>query len=296
MSRYIWDLIVVGLLACSAWAEPDVRCPQYVASYAPLIWLHSDDPYKPSDLLAHIRHTTPVLDGQSVTGLPSLNLDNLETLNKFGHQVALTANEDPTTYPAWLFGETPDASGQLPNATACVVVLVQKNQRDVDVFYFYFYSYNEGANITQVLEPLDHLVAGGKADTGMHFGNHVGDWEHNMVRFQDGKPVGIFYSQHVDGAAYDWNDPLLSKTDNGRPIVYSARGSHANYATPGDQVHNAALVDYCDEGQRWDPVLSAYFYRFDPAASKLTRLADPDQSSPSPPSSNFTSFFYFTAT
>ena len=33
-----------------------------------------------------------------------------------------------------------------------------------------------------------------------------------MIRFQDGEPVGIYYSQHRDGAAYDWNDERISKT------------------------------------------------------------------------------------
>lgn len=35
-----------------------------------------------------------------------------------------------------------------------------------------------------------------------------------MIRFQDGEPVGIYYSQHRDGAAYDWDDESISKTDD----------------------------------------------------------------------------------
>jgi len=34
-----------------------------------------------------------------------------------------------------------------------------------------------------------------------------------MIRFRNGKPVGIYFSQHRDGKAYDWDDPVLSKTD-----------------------------------------------------------------------------------
>lgn len=37
--------------------------------------------------------------------------------------------------------------------------------------------------------------------------------EHNMVRFRDGRPVGVYYSQHRDGRAYDWDEPELSKVD-----------------------------------------------------------------------------------
>lgn len=34
-----------------------------------------------------------------------------------------------------------------------------------------------------------------------------------MVRFRDGKPVGIYYSQHMGGSAYNWDDSKLSKVD-----------------------------------------------------------------------------------
>lgn len=74
---------------------------------------------------------------------------------------------------------------------------------------------------------------------------------------------------------------------------------------PSDQIHNVVLVDYCDKGPKWDPVLSAYFYHFDPDAFVLTPLAPPSQGLPSPPPSNHTvpslqastnetSWFYFT--
>lgn len=32
-----------------------------------------------------------------------------------------------------------------------------------------------------------------------------------MIRFRKGKPVGIYYSQHVDGKAWSWNDSTISK-------------------------------------------------------------------------------------
>lgn len=140
------------------------------------MWLHSDDPFKPSDILTHIQHTTPHLDDDPIPDLPPLTLDNLDLLNEYGDQVALKANEDPITHPQWAKGEAPDAAGRVRDATPCVVVLVDKNERDVDAFYFYFYSYNEGPNITQVLPPLNTYVHGPKVDSGMHFGNHVGDW------------------------------------------------------------------------------------------------------------------------
>lgn len=31
-----------------------------------------------------------------------------------------------------------------------------------------------------------------------------------MVRFYDGKPTGIYFSQHSDGSIYDWDDTALT--------------------------------------------------------------------------------------
>lgn len=141
-----------------------------------MVWLHSDDPFMPSDLTAHIRHVTPMLDHEPIPDVPPLDLDNLEVLNEHGDQVALTSNDDPTKFPDWLFGEAPDEEGRIHNSTACAVILVEKSEAELDAFYFYFYSFDEGANSSQVLEPFIYLLKGEEADKGMHFGNHVGDW------------------------------------------------------------------------------------------------------------------------
>ncbi|KAL6857284.1 hypothetical protein J3F83DRAFT_364731 [Trichoderma novae-zelandiae] len=275
--------------AGSILAQSNRIVPEYVTRYAPLVWLHSDDPFRPADLLEHIRHTTPAISQTAIPDLPELDLDNLALLNDIGGgKVALTSNDDITTLPAWLYGSSPDDSGRIANATPCVVILVERNARNVDAFFFYFYSYDRGANITQVLEPLNRLIE--DTEHGMHFGDHVGDWEHNMIRFRDGEPIGIWYSQHVSGAAYDWDHKGLSMKDE-RPLVFSAYGSHANYASPGNHVHDSALVDYCNAGRLWDPVLSAYFYHLDPATFELTHLFQAGSNVSA--ASNLTSFFYY---
>ncbi|KAF4777727.1 hypothetical protein HER10_EVM0006482 [Colletotrichum scovillei] len=262
--------------------------PDFILKHAPLIWLHSDDPFRPADILEHVRHTTPMVHMEPIRGLPQLDLDNLAMLNDYWNNgpVSLTANGDITSLPTWLFGETPDESGKLHNATSCVVITVDRGSGDLDAFYFYFYSYDQGANITQVLPPMNGLIE--DTEHGMHFGDHVGDWEHNMIRFHDGKPTGIYYSQHSSGSAYKWDDKALS-VENGRPIVYSAWGSHANWASPGDHVHDSVLLDYCDAGQIWDPVSSAYYYKFDPETSLLTSIFPPGAEA----STNLTSFLYY---
>jgi hypothetical protein len=235
---------------------------------APIIWLHSDDPYMPSDILSHVLHTTPYIGFNPIPDVPTLNLDNLSSLNKYGKDVFLTSIENVTTYPEWFLGEIPDATGALRNSTACAVVVVEKSAQDLDAFYFYFYSFNEGGDITQVLPPLDRIFPDSKP--GDHFGDHVGDWEHNMIRFKDGKPTGIYFSAHGSGEACDWDGEACLSKQGDRSIVFSARGSHANYPSEGHHIHDEALIDLADKGRIWDPIKPAYFYKYDPATDILT--------------------------
>jgi hypothetical protein len=58
-----------------------------------------------------------------------------------------------------------------------------------------------------------------------------------------------------------------------RPIVYSAIGSHANFAAPGTHTRTIATVqinDYTSPGPLWDPTLSAYYYAFNSSSSVFT--------------------------
>lgn len=66
-----------------------------------------------------------------------------------------------------------------------------------------------------------------------------------------------------------------------------------NWHASSQQVHNAVIIDLSDAGQIWDPVLSAYFYRFEPDSFTITPLVPPKESSPQSSPANFTSFFYF---
>jgi hypothetical protein len=179
-----WALFLAKAVAASSVA-PTV--PEYVTKYAPLLHLHSADPFRPSDLLRHVRHTTPQVDFTAVFGPGGRasrvwDLDNLGNLNQFGgggYNVSLTSNDDVAAepVPSWLLGTEPDQSAQglTRNATPCVVVLVEKRHRDLDAFYFYFYSFNRGQNISQVREPVNRMARlDGKE--GMAFGDHVGDW------------------------------------------------------------------------------------------------------------------------
>lgn len=68
-----------------------------------------------------------------------------------------------------------------------VLIVVDKGNGVVDAFWFFFYSYNLGNVVFNI-----------------RFGNHVGDWEHTLVRFEHGKPKYVYFSEHNFGSAYGY--------------------------------------------------------------------------------------------
>ncbi|KAL6235388.1 hypothetical protein BDW75DRAFT_142502 [Aspergillus navahoensis] len=127
-----------------------------------------------------------------------------------------------------------------------IVLVIDKGNGIVDAFWFYFYSFNLGNVVLNV-----------------RFGNHIGDWEHCLVRFHHGKPKALFFSAHSGGEAYSYE--AVEKIGR-RPVIYSATGTHAMYATPG--VHSyilpwGLLHDQTDRGPLWDPLLNSHMYTYD---------------------------------
>ncbi|KAH9829518.1 Vacuolar protein sorting-associated protein 62 [Teratosphaeria destructans] len=245
--------------------------PDFVTKYAPIVYLYSGDPFFPSDIGAQLQNTQPEVNFAVVSGAPSpLTLDNVNELNNHGsNNVYLTSIQDPTTnpMPAYLYGVRPDSSGKTDGAVSCAIIVNDHGSGLVDAFYMYFYAFNYGGRY-------------GIGDIRYIIGNHVGDWEHNMVRFENGVPTAVWYSQHSNGQAFTYQ--AVNKTSDGiRPVVLSANGSHANYAIGGKHDHtipdlnlpDGFLLDYTDFGPMWDPALSAHYYSYD-AATKTFKAYD----------------------
>ncbi|KAI4197840.1 MAG: hypothetical protein LQ346_002888 [Caloplaca aetnensis] len=228
---------------------------------APLVWLHPEDTYFPSDIAAQLLHTKPQINFADVPGYPNpLTLENLDSLNaNKGSDVYLTSVDDLTTAPAWLNGVKPDKSHTTVGAISATVIVNDRGNGQVDAFYMYFNAYNYGGRIL-----------------GQNVNEHVGDWEHNMIRFINGKPQEVWFSQHGFGELFLYDK--LEKQGN-RPVVYSAKGSHAVYASSGNHDHTipnvvlpskGVLTDTTGQGTLWDPILSAYFYSFDAKTENFT--------------------------
>ncbi|EPE02697.1 vacuolar protein sorting-associated protein [Ophiostoma piceae UAMH 11346] len=154
-----------------------------------------------------------------------------------------------------IHGYEPDEGGY--SKAPAILVLVDKGSGILDAFWFFFYSYNLGQTVLKV-----------------RYGNHVGDWEHSMIRFENGVPRALFLSEHAGGQAYAW-DALEKRNATSsttgltveRPVIYSAVGSHAMYALPGTHPYVLPfkmLRDETDRGPLWDPAKNnlAYYYDY----------------------------------
>jgi hypothetical protein len=64
-------------------------------------------------------------------------------------------------------------------------------------------------------------------------GEHEGDWEFAQVGYVGETPICMTLSQHHSGGARMWWN--VQRRD-GRPLVYVARDSHANFFRPIDQI------------------------------------------------------------
>ncbi|SCU97810.1 LAMI_0F11474g1_1 [Lachancea mirantina] len=245
--------------------------PQYVVDYCPLVHLYSEERYWPADIRKYAHHFT-LKDEEggyvinSTFGLKDLK-DSFDTDPNSPDKIPsaetfMSAVENFDADPRWLLGHKPDySSGKIKDAPA-ILIVVDKGNGWVDAFWFYFYAFNLGP----------FIMGYGP------WGNHVGDWEHSLVRFYEGEPQYLWMSAHGGGGCYQYH-AIEKKSRNRvvdgvrmtklieRPVIFSARGTHANYASVGQHAHDvpfffSALSDFTDRGPLWDPSLNFLAYTY----------------------------------
>lgn len=206
-------------------AQEKKPVPQFVLDHAPLVHLFSEEIYWPSDIAEHLRHTSPTVEYDFVEGeLAHPTTANLAELNSadgdIGWNTYLQSNDNILDMPEWLTSEygipfmdeqhIDDASveaGKYKNnftsggrsSAPAVLMVVDKGNGVVDAMWHFFYSYNLGNGVF-----------------GIRFGNHVGDWEHTVVRFHNGTPVEMFLSEHAGGASYTFR--AMEKDASGQRV------------------------------------------------------------------------------
>jgi len=224
--------------------------PDFVTRYAPISHLWSLEQAMPSDVAVHLTHVVPQINFTNISSSVTF-----QTIGSLGSNVFLTSKDPVEDSPPWMNStqNKPDAIGFTP--APATLIAVEKSEGILDAFYFYFYSFDEGNN-----------------GPGHPPGNHIGDWEHSMVRFVNGVPSILYISAHSGGEAIQYNSTTLR---NGRATTFISAGTHANYATPGDHLHgdNNTLDDHTDDGPLWDVTLNFRGYWFDNSTQTFTIAA-----------------------
>jgi len=133
----------------------------------------------------------------------------------------ITANPSPSELATYT---DPESKHYLDNRQGtiddCTIVTGSRNYTDLNGYTVYTHVFSSGED-TIVQYWLFYAFNKGPLNT------HEGDWEMvQVVVGSDGKPQEAMYSQHLSGQRAAWDQV---KTSGDHPIVYVARGSHANY-------------------------------------------------------------------
>lgn len=251
------------------------KVPQYIIDNCPLVHLYSEEKYWPSDIKEYVKNFHLEDKNKNRINVPqplSLNdlkfeydhkLDNGTSVKLNSAELFMTSNDDFNFDPSWLIGYQPEyGTGLIKNGPA-ILIIVDKGNGWVDAYWFYFYPFNWGP----------FIMGNGP------WGNHIGDWEHSLVRFYMNEPKYLWMSAHGGGSAYQFSAiekvKKLKRVDGKvkneiilRPLIFSARGTHANYAASGQHSHDVPfffmpLSDFTDRGPMWDPAMNFYAYQFD---------------------------------
>jgi LPXTG-site transpeptidase (sortase) family protein len=255
-----------------------------INTFAPIVWLHSEDPYRPAGvewlfqrsdapLKFHFGIWPAFCDKDDFYGLTTLNSPIGDGINLLGIKtqfewysegagcMVLPESSDlsgvsmhyaidmePVAGFHWVYlGDDPSsapfyatvARGVFPNTFS--------------ISYWFFYPYN-GCGYDQAMVEYCNWV-------------HEGDWEHIVVwvHTDDGgatyQPLLVDYYYHGELDRYLWSD--ITALGN-RPVVFSAKQTHASYPEEGWNYSCVAeddlgscwywRLDYTDYGPLWDPL------------------------------------------
>jgi len=197
-----------------------------VAAYAPLAYLHSEEIFNPSS----VEFFLPFMEEQD------------------GYLTTRMPLGCPTCRPfPFLFGQ-PVTEKKAPPVYAMVS---QKSETILDVMYWFFYPYNFGKKFCIGVK-IEGVCFGCRKE----FGDHVGDWEHVTVRFENLQPTQVYLSYHASGIAYPYGDRNSLRYIDTHPVVYIAKGSHGVWGHPGNHIYHRVrngenLTDETNVGTPW---------------------------------------------
>jgi hypothetical protein len=212
-------LLVLAALALAPGAAADLADEEALAErYAPVVRLVEQaeecgpgEPYEPIDVDVLFDEPTVAFRGPwNATDLVKIGPVAGDLVGRYGYHLdfpgdALSPGCD---YERWARRLT---EGRAPTVYAHVATEPSRPGK-LALQYWLFYAYNDWNNL------------------------HEGDWEVVQLVFDAGEagealaeePVSIGYSQHEGAEVAEWGEEKLELVD-GRPVVYPAAGSHANF-------------------------------------------------------------------
>ena len=186
--------------------RPAASAVQLAAKYAPVLRLASGERYRPL-LLEDYLTKTDLRTGSPPRGTLSQSRPTLFSLPVTATPTYLDIRGAQPSARATAY---PSIEQQLaaarPRPSVYFHLAYQPAAKRVAVEYWFLYLYND------------------------FYDQHEADWEGVTVVLENGTPLGATYSQHQGRKWVAWS--ALSTT-GGHPIVYVARGSHAEYPKAG---------------------------------------------------------------
>lgn len=219
-----------------------------LAAYAPLVYLHPDDPYMPSSVTWFFENGALLFKKGSETAPTPVAADGSNLPQGGGND-----GEFWLDLPGDGNEKERVKKGDLGSAKAYVQAKPMLGGTATDLALWFFYPFNGPARAK--VGPLNIPLG--------RIGEHVGDWEHLTLRVSNfsGELLRVYLSQHsagtwVDASLLEYED---SASGNGRrrPVAYASRHGHAFYpkeglVLQGDAKLGVGIRNDCAKGSRMD--------------------------------------------
>jgi len=206
-----------------------------VKKFAPIVYLHPNEQYFPCAIGNFLPYTEMInSDGTIVAKRGEINTENLVKFSQETKDPYLSV--DKTFWP-----------GQKDVENVPFYVRTVEHEEYIDISYIFLYAYNSGYF-------LGPIYLGGE---------HEADIEHLTVRVvktedpDTSRILKIYYSAHGSPEGV-WINASDIEMENGHPVGYIAKGSHAMYPKQGTWYRIMGFAnDKTVKGMRWqgEPVI-----------------------------------------
>lgn len=233
--RSAWLSIPLLSISYSVHAVDKERLKELAQKYAPILYLHPDEPYQPTSMENQLSYLALYKKGSEEPLMKNLTMEDFESF--------VQSTNDTENYQLKIARDTKNARAGNVKEARCYTNphLVQfKNKTLIQIPYLFYYGYNGIPHSKNCV--IDCIIK--KHQLGVH----EGDWEGIVVLLDQNENIyGVHYSAHGYGEARFYKKEgsrSLRKDDgyklqDGRPMVFSALETHASYNRVGNLTRRA---------------------------------------------------------